>query len=176
MLLFGGVERITFIIQVTMTGGGKDKNNNSQHCASTAAPPITTSEGASAGSLNFGITNSEDGMEGGEEEGEPCPKVSSANNKRNNKNKVDGPLMAQRSSPYAKPQGEIIIICHYYALAGGLQCHCYFFGGRGLMRVGGQLVPSWNCRHTLLCSRSFSTHHLITQYSAAAFATAAIIS
>ncbi len=103
------MERITHPHKVIiMAGGGKDDNNYSQHCASTAAPPITTSEGASAGSLNFGITNSEDGMEGGEEDGEPCPKVSGANSKRNNNNMVDGPLMAQRSSPYAKPKGEIL--------------------------------------------------------------------
>lgn len=46
-------------------------------------------------------------MEGGEEDGEPCPKVSGGVRNNNNKmNKVDGPLMAQRNSPYAKPQGE----------------------------------------------------------------------
>lgn len=47
-----------------------------------------------------------EGISGGEEDAETCPKVSGANTKM--KGGVDGPLMAQRSSPYAKPQGENI--------------------------------------------------------------------
>ncbi|KAL7426053.1 hypothetical protein ACHAXH_000293 [Discostella pseudostelligera] len=69
--------------------------------ASTAAPPITTLVGSSAGSSGFGIST-DDGMEG-EDDGEPCPKVSSSATV----NKMDGALMAQRNtSPYAKPQGK----------------------------------------------------------------------
>jgi hypothetical protein len=75
--------------------------------ASTAAPPITTLVGSSAGSSGFGIST-DDGMEG-EDDGEPCPKVSSSATV----NKMDGALMAQRNtSPYAKPQGERYYILH----------------------------------------------------------------
>lgn len=107
----GGEECETNIIMAGGGGGGDDKISCAA-CASTAAPPIITpglEASSSAGSSGFAMTAEDgtmEGISGGEEDAETCPKVSGANTKM--KGGVDGPLMAQRSSPYAKPQGENI--------------------------------------------------------------------
>jgi hypothetical protein len=106
----GGEECETNIIMAG--GGGGDDKISCAACASTAAPPIITpglEASSSAGSSGFAMTAEDgtmEGISGGEEDAETCPKVSGANTKM--KGGVDGPLMAQRSSPYAKPQGENI--------------------------------------------------------------------
>ena len=81
-----------------MAEDGKKAEEKAASQASAASPPSAKEGVDTAGDPAAGGGGTEDEVEG-EDDGEPCPKVSGTN-------KVDRALSASRT-PYAKPQGEV---------------------------------------------------------------------